>query len=233
MPKKKLVSKKIRLAIIGANGRMGQAIQQVLKEDSSWSEKLELVWTGSARLKSWEKGLKESKPELVIDFSSPDISLKVADLSAAEKYRALICSTGFTPAQKQKLRKYLGSKIRYLANTSLGVAAFKTSLTEISKSLPASYVFHVFESHHIAKKDSPSGTALALKDAILFGNPKRNVEIQSLRAGTEPGFHRVSVYGAYEKLELSHQAQDRKLFAIGALEQGMKILKDTAFEGLT
>ena len=75
---------------------------------------------------------------------------------------------------------------------------------------------HLTETHHVAKKDAPSGTALVLRD-VLADAAGRQVEITSIRTGHVPGLHEVLIDGPHEQVILTHEARSRRVFADGAL----------------
>ncbi len=218
--------KTIKIALFGGSGRMGRSILQLLAEDALLASDFQVVFMGSPRDKAFAADLKRAKAQIGIDFTVPEGSLQIAAASAAIKLPLLVCATGFTPAQRTRLDSLLkGQRWAYVPNTSLGIEAFGESLKTLAKTLPASYSFSVWEAHHLAKRDAPSGTAKMLAEIIRRSSkPARAVEIHSARGGTEPGYHRVTVLGPYEKLELSHAAQDRRLFAQGALLRARALL---------
>jgi 4-hydroxy-tetrahydrodipicolinate reductase len=75
----------------------------------------------------------------------------------------------------------------------------------------------IHEAHHAAKRDAPSGTALALRDIMVGASYKRPIDMSSTRAGAIPGTHTVGFDGASDTIELTHTARDRRGFAAGAL----------------
>jgi 4-hydroxy-tetrahydrodipicolinate reductase len=76
----------------------------------------------------------------------------------------------------------------------------------------------IHETHHVKKKDAPSGTALMLKDAIEKAGYARNVDVASTRAGSIPGTHEIGFDAPTETVTLTHTVRDRAVFAHGALE---------------
>jgi 4-hydroxy-tetrahydrodipicolinate reductase len=219
--------KSLKLALFGGSGRMGRAILQLLAEDARLAAEFKVVFAGNPRDKDFAAELKRAKADVAIDFTIPEASLKIAAACASAKLPLLVCTTGFTPAQRTRLENLLKARVwAYVPNTSLGVEAFAESLKTLAKSLPADYSFSVWEAHHTAKRDAPSGTAKMLAEVIRSSSkPARQVEVHSVRGGTEPGLHRVTVLGPFEKLELVHAAQDRRLFAQGALVRARSLLK--------
>ena len=88
--------------------------------------------------------------------------------------------------------------------------------------------FSISETHHIEKKDSPSGTALDLQRAIISIYPEANVVIESFREGNNPGEHTVGITLDKEILEFTHRAEDRSIFALGALKGAVWLTKRSA-----
>jgi 4-hydroxy-tetrahydrodipicolinate reductase len=186
-----------------------------------------LVWSGSARSPKDLKDLVAAQPDVVIDFSKPAGTLAWTQAFTKSKKlpAALVCATGFEDEDVATLEKILKKTAWALVpNTSLGVFAMAQSLKTLAKTLPDDYVFSIHESHHIKKVDAPSGTGLMLQK-LLQGLRKSDVAISSVRGGTDPGTHTVTVLGPFEKISITHSAEDRKLFARGALILGVSLSK--------
>jgi 4-hydroxy-tetrahydrodipicolinate reductase len=105
-------------------------------------------------------------------------------------------------------------------NTSLGVFALTTALRALDRLLPPSMEAAIFEVHHAAKKDAPSGTALSIQRVISPAGPG-NVQTQSIRAGEIIGDHEITFYGPGDHLTIGHFAQDRSIFARGAIDAAL------------
>jgi 4-hydroxy-tetrahydrodipicolinate reductase len=105
------------------------------------------------------------------------------------------------------------------ANFSLGANVLEALAETAGRLLGGAEGFGAFvhEAHHAAKKDAPSGTALALRRAVERGGFARGVDMSSTRAGFIPGTHRLGFDGQAETLELIHSVRDRATFAHGAL----------------
>ena len=112
-----------------------------------------------------------------------------------------------------------GTALIYAPNFSLGVQIFLRLAKETGRALAGRPEFdaYLLETHHRAKKDAPSGTAAALRDALRLGNPARDFPITSIRSGEIPGTHEIHLEGPGESLTFSHVARDRSVFARGAL----------------
>lgn len=177
--------------------------------------------------------------EVVIDFSLRDATLPLARLSATSGKPMVIGTTGHDPAEKAEIVA-LTSKIPvvWAGNFSTGVNLL-FYLTEIAaKVLDSQSDFdpEVIEMHHRLKKDAPSGTADRLLEIIKLSReltdeqvahgrsgmvgerPAREIGSHSLRGGDVVGDHTVLFAGIGERIELTHRATDRKIFAAGALK---------------
>lgn len=232
-----------RIAIVGADGRMGTAVAQLAALDPA----LELVGTiGRAErpgeiptVTADEAGSVLRLADVVIDFSAPELLDRLlreqGDLIAG---RALV--TGTTGLDGE-LRGRLESAARlgpvlHAANFSVGVNLLLALVEQAARTLGPAYDAEVVEAHHRRKVDAPSGTALALGEAIAAGRgavldqvrrdgragrpgarPEGEIGFHALRGGELVGEHRVLLIGERERVEFGHVAVDRALFAEGAL----------------
>lgn len=228
------MKKNIRWALVGASGRMGQEILSAAKKQNL----LEPCWAGSTRDKSELEKLTASKPDLVIDFSQPASTLTWMShwsKNGSKLPAALIGTTGFTSREKKRLLDFAGpsnqrNKVALIPNTSLGVYATFKAIAAISGVLDKRYAFEMRESHHSKKKDAPSGTALYLAEAAT-----QKTSFHSVRAGSDPGTHTMEIWGPSEKIEITHRAESRALFAEGALHLAGVLLqtrKKGPFQGI-
>ncbi len=212
--------------IVGATGRMGRALQEELKSEAL-ARSFALLGLASGREdRELDKISGFSPGTVVIDFSSPSVALKVAEKMQTSKAALLECSTGFTAEEMTSLSKILGKNCWALVpNSSLGVYALGEAAKLIASLLPEDYTISMWESHHSKKKDAPSGTAKQLLLQLRDSRKSGDIAVHSVRGGTEAGHHRIDIHGPYERLSLEHQAQDRKLFAIGALRLAERLSK--------
>ena len=111
------------------------------------------------------------------------------------------------------------------SNTSMGIALFKKIIDYSKEVLNVASSVEIHEQHHEEKKDSPSGTAINLKDQLKEILPNKDIQIVSSREGDSPGVHTIKLSFEDETLEISHKASDRSIFAKGAIIAG-KWLKD-------
>jgi 4-hydroxy-tetrahydrodipicolinate reductase len=172
------------------------------------------------------------RSDVVIDFTTPKATAKHIWLAAKHHIPIVIGTTGLTEAQETEIKD--ASKetaIVYAANMSVGVNLLLSLVEEAAKRLGEDWDIEINETHHKHKLDAPSGTALALGNAAAAGretnikpNLDRNGERQrgdigfsSQRGGDVVGEHIVSFFGEGERIELTHKASDRSLFAKGAI----------------
>jgi 4-hydroxy-tetrahydrodipicolinate reductase len=224
------VSDLFHVGISGARGRMGRAVSQVLDARSDV-----VVAT------RFDRG---ETPVLVhcdviIDFSTPEASLELAQVCAQRGGPALVIgSTGFSPEQEAELEA-AGAKVAIVksGNFSLGVNMLIGLVTNAAQRLNAKdWDIEVTEAHHRRKVDSPSGTALMLGEAAADGRRVDLTDVRTapydgvqepreegkigfsvIRGGGIIGEHSVMFASDDEVLTLSHSAIDRSLFAKGAV----------------
>jgi 4-hydroxy-tetrahydrodipicolinate reductase len=177
------------------------------------------------------------KDRILIEFSVPEASLAHARLVARQGGRAVIGTTGFTPAQRDELAA-IGRSIAILVapNMSVGVNVAFRILADMARMLGDDYDVEIVETHHRFKKDAPSGTALRMAEVVaqalgrdlartavydrhdkLAERTRKEIGMAALRSGDVVGEHTVSFGALGERLELTHRAQSRDNFARGAL----------------
>lgn len=198
----------LRIALVGAAGRMGAEIR-----------KLGPVAALIDADKDWKK-VSAKDVDVVVDFSSPD-GLSGAIAWCVQNGKPLVSgSTGLTAKQHKEL-KAAAKKIPllYSGNMSLGIAVFSAMM----KSLAAvkDWDFQIEEAHHSQKKDKPSGTALLLQEKLVEAVGSKVPAPQSLRGGGIPGIHTLWAMGPEETLTITHTAFNRQVFARGALRAAL------------
>ena len=219
----------LRLLIHGASGRMGRALLRLAGDFDG----LRVVAGVSRR----GEALAEAPGLPVLAAAdmvrAPDFDLML-DFSLAEAFDAALAlcrergaglvsgTTGLSEAQKQALDALARqSPVLWSANFSAGVAVLSELVRQAAAALPG-WDVDIVESHHVHKKDAPSGTALALGAAVEQGRG-RPPAYASLRAGDIVGEHLVQFTGPGERLELLHRAGNRDIFARGALEAARRL----------
>ena len=175
----------------------------------------------------------------IIDFTIPKASTALAALTAGKVH--IVGTTGHSADEEAKIRESAKSAaIVKSGNMSLGVNLLAALTKRVAKTLDDSFDIEIFEMHHNKKIDAPSGTALLFGKAAAAGrgidlatHPERgrdghpgarkpgSIGFASLRGGTVVGDHTVVFAGPAERIELSHKAEDRMIFARGAVKAAL------------
>jgi 4-hydroxy-tetrahydrodipicolinate reductase len=246
----------IKLAITGASGRMGMRLVALSRQDKAFSlvaaidrpDSLEMSRDAGEIAGIGNIGLPVTfdlrpKPNVLIDFTTPPSTRHWLKTCRDRGIPMLIGTTGL--AEKDHAAIDIASaKIPVLQapNTSLGVNVLLRVVAEVAKAVGEDYDIEIVEAHHRFKKDAPSGTALALADAILkaigktrkaivYGrqgdSPRQagQIGMHSLRIGDEVGKHTVYFSALGERLELGHVATSRDTFVHGALKAAKWLAK--------
>ena len=157
--------------------------------------------------------------DVVIDFSLFEATEQVA--AAVTRYRKpLVCGvSGLADAQLEALGSAAETvPVVYDRNMSQGIAVLQELVARAARSLGDEYAIEIHETHHIHKKDAPSGTALKLGESIAEARDRDDsVHYQSERRGEVPGDHEVIFSSPTERLTLGHSVTTRSVFAEGAL----------------
>ncbi|MBI3305576.1 dihydrodipicolinate reductase [Candidatus Nomurabacteria bacterium] len=206
---------KTKIALIGF-GKMGREIDALCRE----SENFEVVSVSYKNItdKLDLKGI--AKADVAIDFTSKDIVLENIEKVSRLGINMVIGTTGWhedLDSVKKIVKKYK-TGLLYGQNFSAGANIF-FKITAFAAGLFAKfseYDAYGMEIHHKAKLDSPSGTALKIRDEIKKNSPYK-INFTSIRAGRNPGFHEVVFDSPADGITLSHQAYNRTGFAKGAL----------------
>jgi len=187
----------IRISLVAPNGRMGQAIANAVEESPGFA-------------------IDQDHGDVLIDFSVPAALAASLDRAVAANVPILIGTTGLDDTADARIAD-AAKKVAVLraANTSLGIALLAELVERAAKALGPAWDIQVAETHHRAKVDTPSGTALML--GRIAESAGREVGYASLRGGTVAGDHDVLFLGPQERLILSHRAESRMIFARGAL----------------
>ena len=186
-----------RIALFAPNGRMGKAIAAAIAEDSRFA-------------------LADEGGDVLVDFSAPAALESSLDRAVTAGIPILVGTTGLDEAADAQIAEAT-KKVAVLraANTSLGVAVLADLVERAAAALGPDWDIQIAEIHHRNKVDAPSGTALML--GKLVEERGRSVGYASLRGGTAAGDHDVLFLGPDERLILSHRAENRMIFARGAL----------------
>jgi 4-hydroxy-tetrahydrodipicolinate reductase len=208
----------MRIAIVGA-GKMGAAVaEQAARAGHEVGARI----GGSANRK--QEALTAERlagTDVAIEFSRPDAVIpnlmRLLDLGIP----VVTGTTGWydqLPAVETAVRERGGSLL-YGPNFSVGAALFQHTAAALAARIASRPELDaaIAETHHRAKRDAPSGTALSLQQAVRAVDPSREYPIVSTRLGSIPGTHRLLVDGPFESIELLHTVRDRSVFAQGAV----------------
>lgn len=237
----------INVLINGINGRMGQEVLKAINSSSDFEVCCGLdITEGTFRsFPIYEDiSLIKEVPDVIIDFSIPEATLKVLKYAKGKSIPIVIATTGFTDEQLNIIKEYSNYiPIFRSSNMSFEINIMADIASKLAKTLNGSDI-EIIETHHRNKIDSPSGTALILADSINNAldnqmeyqynrhmvrqkRPKNEIGIHSIRGGTEVGKHTVMFFGDNESFEITHTVNSRSIFANGALKAAKFLVSQT------
>jgi len=218
----------IKLILNGANGKMGQTVSNL----AQGSKNIEIVYKADI-----DKPIKNAptNADVILDFSTSSALPQVLDFALKNKTPIVLATTGYDEDQLEKIE----AASRFVpilrsATMSIGANLLMKLGSLAAGALGDSFDVEILEKHHNKKIDAPSGVALALANSI--SNVKKNsqyiyerasrrgarevneIGISSIRGGTIVGEHTVLFAGPSEVVELTHKAESREIFAVGALK---------------
>lgn len=228
-----------KIVMNGCNGKMGQVITRLVAEDDDCEivagfdvndtiDNTYPVFTNPDEF--------TGEADVVIDFSHPSALTNVLNYCKKRKFPVILATTGFTNEQKQEFID--ASKeipVFFSANMSLGINLLIALAKKATKLLEGNFDIEIVERHHNQKLDAPSGTALAIADAIdeTLSFPaeyvydrhavrkkrkKTEIGLHAVRGGTIVGDHDIIFAGTDEVIELKHSAHSKEVFAVGAVK---------------
>lgn len=203
----------IGFALSGHKGRMGQALQRLIKEST------EAYYVGSAFDDEHRLCVDVCKQaDVIIDFATPEATQVL--LHQVSK-PLLIGTTGHV----RPLQSPLGIPILYAPNTSPGIQLLRQALSVMAPNLEDADI-EIVETHHRHKRDKPSGTALSLKSTLeQLTHNRVPITIHALRGGGVSGEHEVRFYWSEESLCLMHRSFSRDVYARGAIKLALWLAK--------
>ncbi|MFV0466058.1 MAG: 4-hydroxy-tetrahydrodipicolinate reductase [Lachnospiraceae bacterium] len=230
----------IKVIMHGCNGRMGQVISQICRDDSEVEIVAGIDVSDQIRNEYPVYLLAKDcdvKADVIIDFSTAKAVDSILDYSITKKLPIVLCTTGLSQEQLLKVEQAAQeTAVLKSANMSLGINVLMNLLKSAVKVLnPAGFDVEIIEKHHNQKLDAPSGTALALADSMNEAmdhkfeyvldrsqsrqkREKEELGISAVRGGTIVGEHEVIFAGTDEVVEIKHTAYSRSIFAKGAVE---------------
>ena len=215
----------IRLAVIGAGGRLGLEITALAAADRRFCLSTLLVSATSSLLMHPSPHAPlhyvarlATAVDVIIDVSLPQ-AFAQTKAAVRESGAALVCGvTGFDNTGLAAIAELARTHaVLHTHNFSRGVAVLKHLSRIAAELLGPSFDIGILDIHHRNKRDAPSGTALSLEAALRQGGA-RDVQHSALRLGSVVGEHQVHFCGKAEELVLTHRAADRAMFALGALD---------------
>ena len=249
----------VRTVITGVSGRMGALLVRLVRDtpgfvlhggtDKPGSASIGLDVGLAAHLAPLEISTVDSLARalrgahVVIDFTTPEVSVEHARLCAEAGVALVVGSTGFSPQAKVEMAE-AAKKIPLVMspNMSVGVNLVIELAATLAKRLGEDFDIEVVETHHRMKKDAPSGTAMRLADELAHAlgrdhddirtsrvgqigeRPRKEIGVQTLRGGDVVGEHTVFFFGDGERVELTHRATSREQFGRGALRAAKWII---------
>lgn len=230
----------VRAIMHGCNGKMGQVITGLIKEDKD----IEIVagidmYTGRENTYPVFEQIEKCDVEadVVIDFSNAKAADALLDYCVERQVPVVLCTTGLSEEQLSKVEE-AAQKVAVLksANMSLGINLLLKLVKDAAKVLAgAGFDVELVERHHNQKVDAPSGTAVALADSINDAmdhqytyvydrskerkkREKKELGISAVRGGSIVGDHEIIFAGADEVIEFKHTAYSKAIFGKGAVE---------------
>ncbi len=159
--------------------------------------------------------------DCLIEFTLPGPTLEHVDVCKRKGVSMVIGTTGFDPEGEKKIKEAADSiPIVFSPNMAIGVNLLFNLVKEAARVLGRDFSIKVDETHHIHKKDSPSGTAKMIARVIKEASGI-DVPVEAFREGEVIGNHGIVYEGEYETLEIRHDAKSRDVFASGALRAAM------------
>ncbi len=247
----------VRIAVMGASGRMGQMLVRLV-DDSDLAvlcaviERVGHDWVGcdlGTAIGGAARGLVVTddlddalgQSDVVIDFTTPAVSVALAHRAAAAGVAHVIGTTGFSDDDLSAIAQAgKTGRIVRAGNMSLGVNLLVKLTRQVAEAMGADYDIEIVEAHHRHKVDAPSGTALMLgqaaadgrgvaldavadrgRDGITGARTQGAIGFHAIRGGDYIGEHDVIFAGEGERIVLRHVASDRALFARGAIRAAL------------
>jgi 4-hydroxy-tetrahydrodipicolinate reductase len=203
----------INVVVAGASGRVGTLITQMIEKEQ------DLNLAGKADIDAPLENVID-KADVIIDFTTAGAAAEHAMLAAAKGKPIIIGTTGLSEEQNSMVSE-ASSRVAvfHAPNMSLGVAVLFHLIRTATKALGNDFHVEISETHHTKKLDSPSGTALRMRDTVAEERAadQNEIKVTAFREGDVVGDHTIAFASAEEVLEIKHSALTRELFARGAI----------------
>jgi 4-hydroxy-tetrahydrodipicolinate reductase len=247
----------MRIAILGADGRMGRALVRAViaggpeakltaATERAGSPALGhdagVVATGQPLGVAIAEGVPAAgAADVWIDFTVPAATVAYTEAAVAAGAALVVGTTGLAPEQRAAVERAAKKvPVVFAANYSIGVNVMLKLIADAAQTLGPTYDLEIVETHHRAKRDAPSGTALRLAEALaeatgrdlgadaryerhgeIGPRPPAQIGLQTLRGGDVVGDHTVHFLGTGDRLEITHRASSRDTFAAGAVRAAL------------
>ena len=244
-----------RIGVLGATGKMGGAIIRAIAATPgatlaaaveraghpALGQDAGVIASGVSAGVPITAGTPANKTDVWIDFSVPAATLAAARAAASMGVAMVVGTTGLSPAEREELRAAAREiPIVFTPNMSVGVNMLLKLVADAARVLGPGYDLEIVETHHRAKRDAPSGTALRLAEALadatgrdlsatarfdrhgeIGARTAEEIGIQTLRGGDVVGDHTVHFLGIGERIEITHRATSRDTFAHSAVRAAL------------
>jgi 4-hydroxy-tetrahydrodipicolinate reductase len=247
----------MRIAILGADGRMGRAlVRAVVAADPeakltaateragspALGQDAGVVATGQPLGVAIKAGVPEAgAADVWIDFTVPAATVAYTEAAVAAGASLVVGTTGLAPAERAAIERAAKKvPVVFAPNYSIGINVMLKLVADAAQTLGGAYDLEIVETHHRAKRDAPSGTALRLAEALaeatgrdleadtrydrhgdIGPRPQAQIGVQTLRGGDVVGDHSVHFLGTGDRLEITHRASSRDTFAQGAVRAAL------------
>ena len=214
----------IKLAVVGCQGRMGKRITELASVQNDIKITALIERPDCPDCPETVCGVKVSRDinaikgaDVLIDFTVPSATMKALEACVRHRVRMVIGTTGLSAEQDEAIIE-ASHKLGIVrsSNMSVGVNVMFGLLRKMAEALKG-YDIAITETHHVHKKDAPSGTAKTMADILQNASQLQEVPIESIREGEVIGYHKVTFKGAVDTIEMSHNANTRDMFAEGAI----------------
>ena len=244
-----------RIGVLGATGKMGGAIIRAITATPgatlaaaveraghpALGQDAGVIASGASAGVPITAGTPANKTDVWIDFSVPAATLAAVKAAGSMGVAMVVGTTGFSPGDRQELREAARQiPMVFTPNMSVGVNMLLKLVADAARALGPGYDLEIVETHHRAKRDAPSGTALRLAEALaeatgrdlaatarydrhgeIGARTSEEIGIQTLRGGDVVGDHTVHFLGIGERIEITHRATSRDTFAHGAVRAAL------------
>lgn len=202
------------LMLVLGKGKTGSLVAQVARERGH-----------SVRVLDWKENAGAgaltaptlAHIDVVLDFTNAESAIENMRSCLALGARVVVGTTGWYDRlpEMKALAIRRGGALLYGSNFSIGVQKFFQLVAQLASL--RDYSFSIAETHHATKLDAPSGTALTLREILTAAHPGKEIPIESHRDGDHSGLHVVIARSHSDRIELRHEADDRRGFALGAV----------------